>query len=81
MVVPPGVVTVTPTVPAVPAGVVALTWVGLTTVRLVPATVPNFTAVAPVRLVPVRVTMVPPVVVPVVGAMELTSGAAGVGVV
>ncbi|KRC90086.1 hypothetical protein ASE25_11390 [Terrabacter sp. Root85] len=81
VVVPPGVVTLTVTAPAEPAGLVALTCVELTTVRLVPAIVPNFTAVAPVRLLPVMVTTVPPVVGPVVGEIELATGAAGVGVV
>ena len=41
-----------------------------------PAAVPNLTAVAPVRSVPVMVTLVPPVVGPLVGAMAVTVGAA-----
>ncbi|GAB3059091.1 hypothetical protein GCM10027053_21230 [Intrasporangium mesophilum] len=79
--VPPGVVTVTGTVPAVPAGEVTVSWVGLVTVRVVPVAVPNLTLVAPVRLVPVIVTTVPPVVGPPFGETALTVGAAGAGVV
>ncbi len=56
--VPPGVVTVTSTVPAVPAGAVAVMLVALLTVKLVAAVEPNLTAVAPVKLVPVIVTVV-----------------------
>ena len=60
---PPGVVTVTSTVP-VPAGAVAVTWVAEFTIKPVAAVVPNLTPVAPVRLVPVMVTEVPPAVGP-----------------
>ena len=74
--VPPGVVTVTSTVPAAPAGEVAVIEVADTTVTPVASAVPNFTAVAPVRLVPVMVTGVPPLVEPVVGLTALTVGAA-----
>ena len=49
--------------------------VGLTTVKLVAGTPPNVTAVAPVRLVPVIVTRVPPRVVPLVGPSDVTVGA------
>ena len=38
---------------------------------------PNFTAVAPVKLVPVIVTHVPPAAGPVVGLRPVTVGAAG----
>ena len=38
--------------------------------------VPNLTAVAPVKPVPVMVTVVPPAVGPVVGLTEVTVGAA-----
>ena len=51
-----GVVTVTSTVPAAWAGVVAVIWVAETTVKLVAAVAPKSTAVAPVKLVPVMVT-------------------------
>ena len=58
--VPPGVVTVTSTVPACRPGEVAVIEVAELTVKAVAAAVPNLTAVAPVRLVPVMVTVVPP---------------------
>ena len=49
---PPGVVTVTSTVPALPTGAVAVICEALTTVTLVAAFNAKSTAVAPVRLVP-----------------------------
>ena len=73
--VPPGVVTVTSTVP-VPAGDVAVILVELTTVKVVAASVPKCTAVAPVKAVPVMVTEVPPAVGPEVGLTPVTVGAA-----
>ena len=57
---PPGVTTVTSTTPAAPAGLVAVIWVSELTVKLLAATVPKSTAVAPVKPVPVIVTVVPP---------------------
>jgi len=72
--VPLGLVTVTSTVP-VPAGEVAVIEVAELTVKLVALIAPNFTAVAPVKLVPVRVTVVPPAVGPDVGEIALTVGA------
>ena len=72
--VPPGVVTVTSTVP-VPAGDVAVIWVGELTVKPVAGVAPKLTAVAAVKLVPVMVTLVPPVVGPAVGEIEATVGA------
>ena len=72
--VPPAVVTVTSTVP-VPAGEVAVIEVALFTVKVVALFPPNFTAVAPLRFVPVMVTLVPPVVGPDVGLIEVTVGA------
>ena len=54
--VPPGVVTVTSTVP-VPAGDFMVREVDEVTDKPVPAVVPNFTAVAPVNPVPVTVTV------------------------
>ena len=54
--VPPGVVTVMSTVPAVSAGAVAVMLVALLTVKLAAAVEPKLTAVAPVRLEPVIVT-------------------------
>ena len=64
---PPVVVTVTSTVPAVPAGAVAVTDVAVFTVKVVALVAPNFTAVAPAKFVPVIVTLVPPAVGPLVG--------------
>jgi hypothetical protein len=75
--VPPGVVTVTLTVPAVSAAVTAETVVAVSTVNDDAATFPNRTEVAPVRFVPVRVTVVPPVVGPEPGLMALTVGGGG----
>ena len=75
--VPPGVVTKTLLLaPAVPAGVVAVMLVELTTVTLVAATPSMVTAVAPVKLAPVMVMLVPPAVDPLVGEILATVGAA-----
>ena len=68
----------TSTVP-VPAGAVAVIWVAVFTITPVAAVVPNLTPVAPVRLVPVMVTEVPPAVGPEVGLIPVTVGAGGVG--
>ena len=57
--VPAAVVTVTSTVP-IPAGEVAVIWVALLMVKEPAALLPNLTAVAPEKLVPVMVTLVPP---------------------
>ena len=64
------------TVPADSAGATALMLVAPLIVKLVAAVEPNLTAVAPVRLVPVIVTDVPPPVGPAVGAICATVGAA-----
>ena len=72
--VPPGVVTSTLAVPALPAGATAVIDVALTTTRFVAATPPIVTLVAPVKLVPVIVTAVPAVSGPVAGLMEVTVG-------
>ena len=72
---PPPVVTTTLAVPAVPAGVVAVIDVSLTTTRLVAATPANVTPVAPLKPVPVIVTAVPPAGGPVAGAISETVGA------
>src|SRR5258708_38104379 len=58
---PSAVVTVTSTVPT-PAGEVAVIWVALLTVKEAAALLPKLTAVAPEKLVPVMVTLLPPVV-------------------
>src|SRR5258707_13110330 len=73
--VPPAVVTVTSTVPT-PAGEVAVIWVALLTVKEAAALLPKLTAVAPEKLVPVMVTLVPPDVGPVFGLTLVTVGAA-----
>jgi hypothetical protein len=72
--VPPGVVTSTLAAPALPAGVVAVICVALTTVNAAALAAPNLTVVAAVKFVPVMVTEVPPDVVPLVGLIELTVG-------
>ena len=74
--VPPGVVTKTLAVPAVPAGVVTVMEVALFTTRLVAAVPPMVTPVAPVKPVPVMVMLVPPAVEPLVGEILVTVGAA-----
>ena len=66
----------TSTVPAEPAGDVAVIDVALFTVKEVALVLPNFTAVAPVKLVPVIATLVPPAVGPLVGLTPVTVGAA-----
>ncbi len=76
--VPPAAVTVTSTAPADSAGEVTVSEVPAQfTTTLVPATVPNFTAVTPVKLVPLTVTEVPPAVDPEVGLTPVTVGAGG----
>jgi hypothetical protein len=72
--VPPAVVTITSTVP-IPAGAVAVIWVALLTVKEPAALLPNLTAVAPEKLVPVMVTLVPPDGGPVFGLTLVTVGA------
>ena len=74
--VPPAVVTVTSTVPTLPAGEMAVMDIAELTVKLLAATEPNITDVAPLKLIPRMVTEVPPEVLPLVGEMELTVGAA-----
>ena len=66
----------TSTVPAECAGEVAVIEVSLLTVKPVAAVAPKFTAVAPVKPVPVTVTDVPPPVEPLVGLTLVTVGAA-----
>lgn len=71
---PPGVVTTTLAEPALPAGVVAVMLVALTTVKEVAAAPPMVTPVAPVKFVPVMVTFVPPEVGPLDGLIDVTVG-------
>ena len=74
--VPLGVVTITLAVPAVPAGVVAVMLVEVTTTTFVAATPPMVTAVAPVKSIPVMVMVVPPAVEPLGGEILVPLGAA-----
>ena len=71
-------VTVTSTVPAEPAGDVTMICVSPLTViapvAVAFATEPNFVQFAPVKPVPVMVTVVPPDVEPYVGEMPVTTG-------
>jgi hypothetical protein len=73
--VPPAVVTVTSTVPAAPAGLVATICVPVSLV-IVAVALPNFTvAVADVpRFAPLIVTVVPPAVGPAVGLTPVKVG-------
>jgi hypothetical protein len=67
-------VTVTVTAPALPAGVVAVMDVLLTTTTLVAAADPNVTVAPDTKFVPVIVTAVPPVVGPLLGDTPVTVG-------
>src|SRR5260370_39628358 len=73
--VPAGVVTSTSTTPAACAGLVAVTWESVLTVKPVAAVAPKWTDVAPVNPQPVMTTLVPPNVEPEVGAMPVTVAA------
>ncbi len=73
--VPPGVVTVMSTVPAVPAGAVAVIWVALSRVNDLAALAPKSTAVAPVKSLPDITTEVPPAPGPPDGLSARTTGA------
>ena len=74
---PPPVVTVISTVPALSAGEVAVIEVDELTVKLVAVVLPKSTTLAPVKFVPVIATLVPPPVVPEVGEILVTVGAGG----
>ena len=73
---PPGPVTVTFTMPPLgSAGLVAVICVpAALTTTLVAGLMPKSTTVAPVRSVPVMVTVMPPVNRPLVGLMLVTTG-------
>ncbi len=72
---PPPVVTIMPTSPAVArAGVIQVIVVLSTMLREVAATPPNVTDVAPVKFVPVIITLVPPSVLPDDDEMLLITG-------
>lgn len=72
--VPPAVVTVMSTTPAEPAGDVAVIEVALLTEKDDALVLPNLTSVAPVKFVPVIVTLLPPAVEPDDGEMDVTAG-------
>ena len=72
---PPGVVTVTVTAPTEPAGAVVLIVVAAF-VSMVAELLPNVTALARARFVPVILTLAPAVVGPATGEMLLIVGAA-----
>jgi hypothetical protein len=67
-------VTVTVTAPALPAGVVAVIDVLLTTTTFVAAALPNVTVAPVAKFVPVMVIAVPPVVGPLFGLTLATVG-------
>src|SRR5580704_2478324 len=71
---PLGLVTVTLTLRAEPAGVVAVIVVLLTTLTLVAALLPKLTVAPATKLVPLIVIAVPPVVVPDTGVTLITVG-------
>jgi hypothetical protein len=72
---PEAVVTTTALFRPVPAGVRQVTEVAVLALKEVQAAPPMVTPVAPLRLVPLMVTLVPPAVLPVLGVMPLTLGA------
>ena len=74
LLVPPDAVTSTLAVPALPAGVVAVIEVELTTVTAVAAVPPMVTTVAPVKPAPVIVTDCPPASGPDDGLIAVTPG-------
>ena len=69
-------VTKTLALPAVPAAVVQVADVAEATLTLVQAAPPTVMGVAPVKLVPVIVTTVPPAEGPAVGLTAVTVGGA-----
>lgn len=75
--VPFPVVTVTSTIPTTPAGESALIDVALLTANRAAAVPPKLAAPAPVKLVPVIVTVVPPAGDPPFGLTAVTVGVAG----
>src|SRR5207249_11179360 len=68
-------VSTTATAPAAWAAVVAVSEVLLTTVTLVAAVPPRLTVAPAAKPVPLRVTAVPPLLVPELGEIALTVGA------
>ena len=72
--VPPGVLTVTVTVPALPGGLVTVICVPESP-AIFAVTPPKVTLVAPARLAPEIVTVVPPWVLPLDGEIAVIVGA------
>jgi hypothetical protein len=70
---PPGVVTVTVTVPALPPGLVTVIWVPESALTF--AAAPPKLTVAPLRLAPLITTVVPPWVLPLDGEIAVIVGA------
>ena len=73
---PPGAVTTTCTLPAAPAGSVAVTVVSSTTTTSVATFAPKVTTAVPVSAVPVIVIPVPPAIGPLLGFTPVTVGTA-----
>jgi hypothetical protein len=73
--VPPAVFTLTATVPE-PFGDLAVISVSETTLMMVPLVCPKSTPVAPLKLLPVMVTAVPPAARPEEGEILVTDGLA-----
>ena len=73
-----GLVTTTLFVPAVPAGVIAVSEVALTKTTFVAALPPIVTVAPLTKPVPVIVTAVPPAIGPLFGAIAVTDGWAAV---
>ena len=71
---PPPVVTIMPTAPALRAGVIQVIVLLFTTLIVVAAKPSNVTNVAPVKFVPVIVTLVPPAVLPDDGKIPVIFG-------
>ncbi len=71
---PPPVLTIMPTAPALRTGVIQVIVVLFTTLIVVADDTPNVTEVAPVKFVPVIVTLVPPAVPPDDGEMSVMLG-------
>lgn len=68
------VVTVTSTVPAIPAGVTTIMDVSETTVKAIAGFPPKNTAVASVKFEPVMVTVLPPESGPMSGLTDVMAG-------
>ena len=71
---PPTVLTIISTGPNLLAGIIQVIVVSLTTLILVSTVLPNVTALAPVKYVPVIVTLVPPSVLPDDGEILVITG-------